>query len=300
MTQGVGDVVGTRVRRAREQRGWTQQQLVDRLDELGHPMNRVTLAKIERPGSTRSRNVSLVDVLALSAALDIPPTLLFLPLGEEDRVAITPAVVVHPDLAAKWIEGLEPLAREHLELDGRQFAVHPGEWRRAALPLHMFQDLRRRRRHAQHCAAQLQRAERLGGFVDPERTRYYAALLEVVGTLQVMRDHNLRTGGLLSEAELSAMSDFGLDPDDESLDIGPREGYFGPGPETGTPDDLVVLAVLAQTSSQVRNLERSIAEAEVTGENIESKQDELRSAQDQFQHALSQYAPWLRAQNKES
>lgn len=59
--------VARAVKQARSDRGWTQQQLADRLEELGLAIGRVGVARIE----TEARPVSLEEAVYLSAALDI-------------------------------------------------------------------------------------------------------------------------------------------------------------------------------------------------------------------------------------
>lgn len=96
--------------------GLTQQELATRTADLGWPMNRVTIAKIERAGRepsrpvdrTRADNATLVDVLVLAAALDVSPPLLFIPLGEVEEVSFG-SLVVHPHLLLDWVTGDSPL-----------------------------------------------------------------------------------------------------------------------------------------------------------------------------------------------
>jgi transcriptional regulator with XRE-family HTH domain len=97
--------VGEEVRRTRDRKGWSQQQLADMLEDLGADwFDRSTIAKIE----TGARNVSLEDCIALAVALDVPPSALFLP-RENAEVALLPGVVVQSHRAAKWAKGILPL-----------------------------------------------------------------------------------------------------------------------------------------------------------------------------------------------
>lgn len=129
----VGEVFSERVRRYREAAGLRQDDLAERTAELGWPMNRVTLAKIEK-GGTRADNASLVDVLVLAAALDVPPVLLFVPLGDTEEMVITPAVTTHPHLVHKWMAGREPFTID-------RYAHDLTEWHRNALPVFLFDKL---------------------------------------------------------------------------------------------------------------------------------------------------------------
>jgi transcriptional regulator with XRE-family HTH domain len=149
----IGEVVARRVRHYRDQSGLTQQQLAERTKELGHPISRGTLAKIEAASSpdapselrTRVENITLVDVLVLAAALDTSPLLLFLPLGEEEDVVVTPGVAMHPQLAIEWARGDETFTRQ-FELDGKLTPVsapwNGRQWRKNVHVLRLFDQLR--------------------------------------------------------------------------------------------------------------------------------------------------------------
>src|SRR4051812_39195075 len=111
-------VFATRVEEARERRRWTQQQLVDRLVEIGYTkddgkprLDRSTIAKIEDDSDSNTRsNASLEDVLALAAALDCSPMHLLTPRYDAENVQVARNLVAPaPDLG-HWIAGeVEPL-----------------------------------------------------------------------------------------------------------------------------------------------------------------------------------------------
>ncbi len=113
-----GQILGRRLAHYRERAGYTQPQLAQRLAELGFDIGRVTIANIEaagREGSTaknrtRADNATMVDVLALAAALDVPPPLLFVPVGDTEEVEFG-AITMHPDWMLRWVAGDEPLGR---------------------------------------------------------------------------------------------------------------------------------------------------------------------------------------------
>lgn len=137
MAERIGQLVGRRARRYREQAGLTQQQVADRTEQLGYRISRGTLAKIELgAGGTRADNISLVDVLVLAAALDVPPVMLILPLGESEEVEIIPGNPIHPHLAHKWIKGSEDFTRA-----GYSSPFDPKQWARNAQPIRLFDKL---------------------------------------------------------------------------------------------------------------------------------------------------------------
>lgn len=63
-------MVGANIRRLRETRGWTQQQLADALDAAGYPHPRSVVAKTETGG----RPVTLEDLAAYAEVLEVPPS----------------------------------------------------------------------------------------------------------------------------------------------------------------------------------------------------------------------------------
>jgi transcriptional regulator with XRE-family HTH domain len=102
--QRPSEVAASRIKALRKRHGWTQQQLADRLAELGSPLDRVAIAKIE----LGQRGLPLDEAFSFALALDVAPTNLFLPLeGEEVRVA--GEVVIPSGLARRWVGGQEPL-----------------------------------------------------------------------------------------------------------------------------------------------------------------------------------------------
>jgi transcriptional regulator with XRE-family HTH domain len=103
--RGVGETFAKRVREVRERRGWTQQQLADRLRELGVPIDRTKVNRVE----TGARAVSIDDALAIAAALGVSPSVLFFPLASSEPVRLTPERVVAAEEGRRWFRGEQPL-----------------------------------------------------------------------------------------------------------------------------------------------------------------------------------------------
>jgi transcriptional regulator with XRE-family HTH domain len=112
-----GDVVAARIREVRRHRGWTQEQLAARLDELGYAIGRGTLAKIETVGSTRALNVSVADLLAIAAALNVAPLFIVCPNDDPGWMRITPNQVVESGRARQWWRGYWPLNEDDSRAD---------------------------------------------------------------------------------------------------------------------------------------------------------------------------------------
>lgn len=84
----------------------TTQALADRTAELGYPMDRSVIAKLEKG---HRQTITVPDILVLSQALEVPPLLLLLPLGEADGVEIRPGIEVPTVDALRWFLGERPL-----------------------------------------------------------------------------------------------------------------------------------------------------------------------------------------------
>jgi transcriptional regulator with XRE-family HTH domain len=100
------EVTAEQLRVLREQRPWTQQDLADRIRELGGVMDRAAIAKTE----TGRRGVSLDDALLFAAALNVSPSNLFVPRTGNDLLAVAPRREVPPSAARHWVRGEWPLA----------------------------------------------------------------------------------------------------------------------------------------------------------------------------------------------
>lgn len=70
-----GDLTARHLRRAREDSGWTQEQLASAMREAGHAWQRVTVAEVE----AGARRVSLEELLALAVLFGVPMVRFLLP-----------------------------------------------------------------------------------------------------------------------------------------------------------------------------------------------------------------------------
>lgn len=109
---GVARAVGQRVAHLRTRRAGIQgrklttQALADRTAELGYPMDRSVIAKLEKG---HRQTITVPDVLVLAQALEVPPLLLLLPLGEQDSFEAAPGKDVSTTEALRWFLGERPL-----------------------------------------------------------------------------------------------------------------------------------------------------------------------------------------------
>jgi transcriptional regulator with XRE-family HTH domain len=101
--------VGRRVARYRAQvpgektkPGITAQALADRCTDLGMPMDRTVIAKLEK--GTR-QTITVGEVIVLARALGVPPVALLFGLGEDESTEILPEKSSDTWEALKWFTG---------------------------------------------------------------------------------------------------------------------------------------------------------------------------------------------------
>lgn len=92
--------MGERVRKLRGKR--SAQWLADRCAELGKPISRSAIAKLE---NGRREDVALSELLIIAAALDAPPALLVFPVGTDEDVQWLPGRQADPWTAYRWFVG---------------------------------------------------------------------------------------------------------------------------------------------------------------------------------------------------
>ncbi|WP_082960566.1 MULTISPECIES: helix-turn-helix domain-containing protein [unclassified Mycobacterium] len=100
LSQRIGQAVASR----RKALDMTAQQLAERCKDLGVPIHRTTITKIE---NGRSR-FDLGELIVLAVALNTSPVGLVYPGPYEGLVDITPSVRVTEFQAAQWFSGLRP------------------------------------------------------------------------------------------------------------------------------------------------------------------------------------------------
>ncbi|MFI7168170.1 helix-turn-helix transcriptional regulator [Rhodococcoides fascians] len=94
---------GEAVAKIRKKRGLSALQLSALTEELGYPVTRGTIAKIE--GGHRGGKLDVAEVLVLAAALHVPPALLLFPDFPDGQVRVLPHTEVDSSIAARWLSG---------------------------------------------------------------------------------------------------------------------------------------------------------------------------------------------------
>lgn len=93
--------LGDNVRRLRKDRRLSLAEVSARMNELGVPLSLNGLSKVE----LGNRDLALDELAALSAALQVAPVVLVLPLGPERTVELFPGANVDTWAAVKWFTG---------------------------------------------------------------------------------------------------------------------------------------------------------------------------------------------------
>jgi transcriptional regulator with XRE-family HTH domain len=103
LSRRVGEAVQTR----RKALKLTAQQLAQRTRDLGYPVSRVAISKIE--GNLRAGKLDIAELLVLAVALEIPPALLLFPTFPDGTVELLPGSRPSTLKARAWICGDAPI-----------------------------------------------------------------------------------------------------------------------------------------------------------------------------------------------
>lgn len=95
--------VGAAVQARRKALDLTAAQLADRTRDLGYPITRVAISKIET--NKRAGKLDVAELFILAAALEVPPALLLFPGFPHDTVEAIPGKVADNLGAVKWLSG---------------------------------------------------------------------------------------------------------------------------------------------------------------------------------------------------
>ena len=107
--------VGPQVRKWRERKGWSQQDLADRLRELGAEHTGWSQTKVHKLEAGKLTRVLVDDVFELALALDVSPLYLLTPLEGHDeqenafKVWLGGKVDRWPREVRQWIRGVRPI-----------------------------------------------------------------------------------------------------------------------------------------------------------------------------------------------
>ncbi|MQS13378.1 helix-turn-helix transcriptional regulator [Streptomyces kaniharaensis] len=106
---GVTGRVAEAVRRFREERGMSAQDVAAACADLGYPIARSIIANLE---NGRRSSVDVAEVLVLAKVLDVPPVALVVPVGETGEIEVLPGRMISTDEALQWVCGDLPLDYE--------------------------------------------------------------------------------------------------------------------------------------------------------------------------------------------
>lgn len=95
--------IGGAVQARRKALRLTAQQLAERTAELGYPITRVAISKIE--GNKRAGKFDVAELLVLGQALEIPPALLLFPDFPDGTVQGLPGREAKSVAAVWWVSG---------------------------------------------------------------------------------------------------------------------------------------------------------------------------------------------------
>jgi transcriptional regulator with XRE-family HTH domain len=96
------EVIAAEIRRVRQARKLSIQQLSDRLAAVGVAIARPVLSNLE---TGRRPTISVGELFAIASVLEVPPLSLLFPPGRTDRIEVMPGVLAEPGEALTWFEG---------------------------------------------------------------------------------------------------------------------------------------------------------------------------------------------------
>jgi transcriptional regulator with XRE-family HTH domain len=111
-------VVAARMKKLREKRGWTAAELARQMKAAGIPWERIVVTKLE---TGRRASVSVDELLALAAVLNVAPVHLLVPPDDfMEPCQVTPAVTERAVYVRHWIRG-------EIQLPGADFREYFAE-----------------------------------------------------------------------------------------------------------------------------------------------------------------------------
>jgi transcriptional regulator with XRE-family HTH domain len=116
---GASDLVGIRVRQARQQHGWTAKDLADRCAAAGAPQITPTVVTNLETRRRKTREVTVDELLVLALVLGVPPLQLIVPQDPGEELEVVPGTELASGTAADWLAGapasspMDPLSTPH-------------------------------------------------------------------------------------------------------------------------------------------------------------------------------------------
>jgi transcriptional regulator with XRE-family HTH domain len=95
-------VIAQEIRRYRQERGVSAQQLSDACAERGLEISRSTIADLE---NGRRESISVAELIVVAACLQVSPIMLMLPVLREETIEMLPGRTMFTWQAGKWIRG---------------------------------------------------------------------------------------------------------------------------------------------------------------------------------------------------
>ncbi|MDY0811624.1 helix-turn-helix transcriptional regulator [Kitasatospora purpeofusca] len=99
---GVTGRVAEAVRRFREERGMSAQDVAAACAKLGYPIARNVIANLE---NGRRSSIDVAEVLVLAEVLGVPPVVFLVPLGEVGEIELLPGSMYSTGDALRWVCG---------------------------------------------------------------------------------------------------------------------------------------------------------------------------------------------------
>lgn len=183
----VSKVFASQLRRVREDVPLTAAELATRVTDLGVPMRREAVERIERG----ERQVQLDEAIACAAVLQTPLGVMCFGLGQLDEVGLSPEKMTHPDIWQQWLEGAD--SAPGVALDIKPF------WKAQMNPVWIYQHLRGQQKEANQLRQRIDIAERAGITNVDAVAKFLAVCQDMAQTTEDMRAAGVRPPGWYPE-----------------------------------------------------------------------------------------------------
>jgi transcriptional regulator with XRE-family HTH domain len=118
MSKRPSQIAAQRIKELRNRHNWSQQQLADRITELGSPIDRAAIAKLE--AGPKQRRLQLDEMFVFAFALDVAPISLVLPTEDED-IHVAGRTEAATATVRSWFVGEQPLGGPDGGQDSRTY-----------------------------------------------------------------------------------------------------------------------------------------------------------------------------------
>lgn len=179
-------IAARKIRALRSARGWSVRELAERCRQVGLPLTENALENIERGRlgtARRGRDLTVDEVLQLAQVFDVPPLLLVVPLGEDDKVEVAPSRKIGSYRLWDWLTAEDRFVGQQPDTPERK-----SKWDEAMRPVTLYRQFTAAALPIMEADSAVRAARRIG---EPEplraaETAYVGAIRAWAGAVKSM------------------------------------------------------------------------------------------------------------------